>query len=521
MPRIPRPVLAGVGAVTLLRLAIAATVPLGDDETFYWEWSRHLAPGYVDHPPAIAFLVWAATHLFGTTAFAVHSVSVFLSVATTLALWQLAREVLGRDDAATWAVVLFTAVPVFAAGALLAAPDAPLGVLWVLTLLWAWRAVQRDDGRCWVAAGACLGLALDSKYTAAALPVGVGVWLLLSPRLRGWLHRPEPFLGLLIASLFFSPVVAWNAAHQWASFAFTLVGRPSWDAGGNFPAFVALQFLYQAPFMFPALLWALGEAARRGLGGDERWLFLASAGIPVVAVMTLASLLSHVKGHWPAPGYITATVALAGLATERPWAARSRLWRRMAGVVVGSTIALTGAVHLLPLVASWVLPPRLDPTVDYYGWEQAAPTIAAVARRDAHRPFLIMSDRYQVLAQFDFGTNGRYPATTVTGDDQYGVWTRWSRYRGWDGLFIQDGRYPLQVDLNDGCRTVEPEPPVTLVRRGIVVRTLQLVWCRRFAGRPLPVRTSPPLEPDPAGPRLRFSRGATPNARAAGPARPG
>jgi 4-amino-4-deoxy-L-arabinose transferase-like glycosyltransferase len=521
MPRPPRSLLVGIGALTLLRFLIAATVPLGDDETFYWEWSRHLAPAYIDHPPAIAFLVWAATRLLGSTPFAVHSVSVVLSFFTSLAVWSLAREVLGRDRAATWAVVLFSAVPVFAAGALLAAPDAPLGLAWVLTLLWAWRAATRDAPRGWLWAGLFLGAALDSKYTAAALPLSVGLWLLLSPRLRRWLLRPEPYLGLALAGAVFSPVVLWNARHQWVSFSFNVLGRPSWDEGGNFPAFLLLQFLYQAPLMFPALLWALGVAARRGLAGSDPWLFLAASGVPVVAAMLGASLFGHVKGHWPAPGYISAGIALAGLATEHPVASRSPLWRAAVAGVLGSTLLVTGAIHLLPLAAPWVLPPRLDPTVDYYGWQQAAPEIAAVAQRDARRPFFIMSDRYQVLAQFDFGTGGRYPATTVTGDDQYALWTRWSRFRGWDGLFIQDGRYPPEVDLNQGCRALEPEAPVTLVRRGIVVRTLQLVWCRNFAGRPIPARSGPSPEPDPPGPGWRFSRGVPPSARGGAPTLPG
>jgi len=37
-----------------VRLIIAALVPLHPDEAYYWEWSRHLAAGYFDHPPAIA-----------------------------------------------------------------------------------------------------------------------------------------------------------------------------------------------------------------------------------------------------------------------------------------------------------------------------------------------------------------------------------------------------------------------------------------------------------------------------------
>src|SRR5579864_7294672 len=95
---IPRAVVAGVALVTVLRLAIGVVLPLGDDETFYWEWSRHLAPGYLDQPPAIAWLIHASTAVFGNTAFAVHLVAAALLGVPSLALWVLARQVLGRGD---------------------------------------------------------------------------------------------------------------------------------------------------------------------------------------------------------------------------------------------------------------------------------------------------------------------------------------------------------------------------------------------------------------------------------------
>ncbi|HEX6966986.1 MAG TPA: hypothetical protein VF166_14435, partial [Gemmatimonadaceae bacterium] len=46
-------------AATAVRLVLAARIPLVPDETYYWEWSRHLAAGYFDHPPAIALFIHA------------------------------------------------------------------------------------------------------------------------------------------------------------------------------------------------------------------------------------------------------------------------------------------------------------------------------------------------------------------------------------------------------------------------------------------------------------------------------
>ena len=51
--------LAVVAGAAILRLVMAAFIPLIPDEVYYWEWSRHLAGGYFDHPPAIAWLVRA------------------------------------------------------------------------------------------------------------------------------------------------------------------------------------------------------------------------------------------------------------------------------------------------------------------------------------------------------------------------------------------------------------------------------------------------------------------------------
>ena len=43
-----------ISALVVLRLIAAAWTPLTFDEAYYWMWSKHLAGGYYDHPPAVA-----------------------------------------------------------------------------------------------------------------------------------------------------------------------------------------------------------------------------------------------------------------------------------------------------------------------------------------------------------------------------------------------------------------------------------------------------------------------------------
>ena len=37
---------------------------------------------------------------------------------------------------------------------------------------------------------------------------------------RHWLRRPHPYVAAALAIAVFSPVLIWNATHDWASFAF-------------------------------------------------------------------------------------------------------------------------------------------------------------------------------------------------------------------------------------------------------------------------------------------------------------
>ena len=57
-------------AITAVRLVLAGKFGLGVDESHYLLYSRHLAWGYFDHPPMVAFLA-ALTSIFGDSVFLV------------------------------------------------------------------------------------------------------------------------------------------------------------------------------------------------------------------------------------------------------------------------------------------------------------------------------------------------------------------------------------------------------------------------------------------------------------------
>jgi hypothetical protein len=220
-------------------------------------------------------------------------------------------------------------------------------------------------------AGLCAGLALDSKYTAGFLWIGLGVWVIVTPSLRVWLRRWQPYVGGLLGLLLFAPVLAWNAAHDWAGLLKQGSRVEDWRptrAIGFLAELVGGQAGLATPVIFGLCMIGLVIALRRGwLRGDPRWSLLASFSAPPLLVFLQHALGDRVQGNWPAIIYPALALAAGGASLPRRWVS--------AGLAIGfgvTALAYTQATtHILPL------PPRLDPvSLRLGGWKQLAEQVA-------------------------------------------------------------------------------------------------------------------------------------------------
>jgi 4-amino-4-deoxy-L-arabinose transferase-like glycosyltransferase len=377
-----------VAALVLLgaaaRLLVAWLVPLTTDEAYYVDWARHLQPGYLDHPPAVAWLLAAGLRLLDASTLGVRLPAVLLQAATTLLAASLARA-RGGERAALAATLLLSAAPVFSLGGALMTPDAPLACAWVGTLWALERAFSRGPG--WLlAAGAFLGLGLLSKLTAGLLGVAALVALLSSARGRALLATPWPWLGALLAVALASPMLAWNAAHGWPALAFQ--AEHGLRGGGFSAARLAGSLGAQAAYVSPVLLLAAAAAAWRALRGPPEDRALALSALPVVTFFTAAAAFTPgALPHWPAPGWLSAALLLA-LAGSR--------WLRPA--------VATGLVLSALLLALLAAPLPGSPLDELSGWREgaAAARAAAGGRR-------LAAAHWMVLGQLGWA-DGRSPA---------------------------------------------------------------------------------------------------------------
>src|SRR2546428_362436 len=216
-----RPLLWLIVGTTIFRGIIGATIPLIDDEAYYWLWAHHLDWSYLDHPTMIAYVVFL-TARFGDDAIWIRLGALVLGAATTYALFLLGRELFSARTGFI-AAVLFQIVPLLTGSGLLATPDGPLFLAWTLALRYVWQALHGRPRR-WADAGIVVGLGLLSKLYMVFLAAGLLIFLLFYG--RRWLRRAEPYLATGIAAILFLPVLYWNAVHHWAMVQFIVSERP-------------------------------------------------------------------------------------------------------------------------------------------------------------------------------------------------------------------------------------------------------------------------------------------------------
>ncbi len=457
-----------LAAGTILRLVMAALVPLTNDEAYYWEWSRRLAAGYFDHPPAVAWLVALGTN----STLGVRLGAVAASFFAGIALLRTARR-LGGDDAALWASLMFACTPLAAAGYVLATPDAPLFCALAWTVHAVVEALEASAGsrgalRWWIVAGVAIGVAMLSKYTAVLVPAAIALSCGLYAPLRARFREPGPYVAVLIASLVLAPNLWWNATHEWTSFAFQLghgLGEPKKTGfAAMFNRELNLfggQAGLTSPILFILLVGAVARALRQR--GDAVLRLLATASVFIILFFVWSATRKNVEANWPASAWLPAIILLSVEASH----GRQVAWLRR-GLWLGvALVALVYADAALLLAPRFGLRPGRDPVSQAYGWDAVAAGVAEAVRsaqvpargEPLPRHVWVAADRYQDAAQLGW-------ALRNAGTDTLGVFStnlggRPNQYDLWLGFRQRAMRGDVLVLVLDES-TDEPAPIVTL-----------------------------------------------------------
>jgi 4-amino-4-deoxy-L-arabinose transferase-like glycosyltransferase len=453
-----RALLAIILGSTLIRLLAAVFVPVLDDEALYWVWARHLMWGYPDHPAMIAGLVALGTRLLGDSAIGIRLFSVMIGTASTLAIYALARR-LFSPAAGLRAALLFQVIPALAANGIMAAPDAPLGVFWLLAMLFGWMATT-GTGWAWPAAGAAVGLAIQCKLAGGAIALSLVGFILVSPSQRRWLRTPGPYLAVLAGLLVVTPLIIWNVQHDWAMFRRAAVIVP-WirptNIVGNVAALLGAQFVYYAPLGFPLMVAGL-VAAFRMARSDERFRYLAWCAAPTLVVVLVGAIQSLAKPHYTGPALLSGILVA------------SALWMQWRNQRLLRASVISSAAMLLTVLLLAAIP---NPVLGFFhsearAWhkvgvevERLLPTLGPAGQT------FVLAEDYQAGSQLAFAVRDR--VHVVVPYRGFALWEPPERWLGRNGLLMEHLGGPRFKRLESAFASLEA-PYSIPVRPGYSIR---------------------------------------------------
>ena len=373
----------GMVLALLIKLVIAALLPMTGDEAYFVLWGRQLDYGYYDHPPMAGWMTGLMLQL------SEHPVIIRMpGIATELliALGLYAQWHRYDADKARLLALLFLFSPLslifvftltdtgcmlFAAASSFAAAEA---------LRQATLATGQAHGAkayAWsVAAGVALGLAFLSKYFAVFLGLAYLIYFVA-------VNRSVWRLGLtlvLVAIPFGLVNLYWNYNHCWTNLLFNLVNRNRSESG--------IQWLdvfnyvgMMAYVVIPPLAWSWWRSwrAQPSLPAE----LLEGARLARVIVLTsllgflIVSLKKTIGLHWVLWFYPMVLMALY----STPLAQWQR-WLRWMGWL--------SSLHVLVVVAILLVP---------YNFWQHQPKVAKELLAATEAPALLAAARYQAVSE--------------------------------------------------------------------------------------------------------------------------
>jgi hypothetical protein len=446
---------AWIAAAITLAIHLAGNPHYGffRDELYFIICGFHPAWGYVDQPPVTPLLA-AGSQLFGHSLFLLRAVPALFAAGGVYVTCLIAIELGGSVFAQIVASLAFLFAGVLMSFGGKVGPDMVGLWLWPLTALYVLRIVKGADPRLWLAAGAAIGVCLESKYSVIFFAAALVLGLALTPQRRVLTTRWF-VAGALLALLVALPNFIWQAVH----------GFPMWELlrnGANGKNVIAgpVLFLFQQLLitnLFLSPVWIIGFV---WLLRNNTARFLGYAYAILIAIM----IALHAKHYYPADVY-PILMAAGGVAVEA-WTVRLAVVRGavvvaaiLAGlfflpfslpilpeqtmadysVFVGRALHISRSALQTERFRSAVLP---EDWADMHGWPELTATIAHIY--DALPPTeraqaAIVTSNYGEAAAIDFFGRAYGLPPAISGHNNYWLWGT----HGYTGNVL--------IDVNGDC----------------------------------------------------------------------
>lgn len=459
---------------TVMRLIVAPSFGLGVDEAHYVLYGHYLDLSYVDHPPMVGWTQALFSALFGESVLVARLPAILLMV---LVSWESYRFLLFAQATRTqalWGVTALNSSFMFGALGLMLLPDNFLLALIFPIMMSLLRIEQSGKTRDFIWLGLWLGLAGLAKYTAVLFLPPLFLYIMTKRRMDLLLNF-RILLTALIGLVFITPVILWNASHEWISFTYQsahVVGSTVLSLKPFLRSLAAQAGAYN-PFLFTIAIMGVWSSIRSKNPAIVLALWM---GVSIELFFIASSFLKGVLPHWPALFYLL--FIPIGVVTLLQ---RGGKYATITRITVIVSLILSVAIHA-ELFGKWgSFPDYKSPFRDIYGFDAKVQDGAALLNTfNAPRKALAVTN-------WSYGSRLHYyslpyKVKSFVLDDynrQFSLWENESAL-GYDLIILHSHFSELPDTLQ--CETLQTLKKEDILLYGHKVDTVEYVWCHNYQG---------------------------------------
>ena len=453
-----------------------------DDEAYYAMYARHLSPGYIDHGPTVAFVIWLFTLIFGETGFGIRFGSVFLLTLMGWILYQFGKNQFSERAGIILSLLVVSNV-LFHTNGVIITPDAPLAFFTICAMMLYFKGYH-ENAKFLIPGGVLLGVAMLSKISAAFPAIALAAYPLFNPNKRGLLKNPRYYISFVTALMIFSPFIIWNANNNWAFFVYQ---GSHVTEGGGFNSFIELWAglaILIGPVLFyfaavkPAIFCII--KGKKKSGSDAMQFFSLMTAIPLLYFL-FHSFFSRMEINWPAPVFFGGLFICAIIFDER-WDALKKFFT----VQILYSLSLVGIITIQTFFPFLPLSGNSDITNRYFYYSSFKNEVKSYIKDELNgKGVRIASNNFQIPSMLNVYANPNREAVCLSIDYHetlYSFLYPDSSFIGEDLIILWEGNQ-FPKSLKSYFSKISHLKTFESKRRGSVVEQYTFWECLDYKGK--------------------------------------
>jgi hypothetical protein len=491
----------------MLRIWIAASLELGNDEVYYQTYAQQLQWNYFDHPPMVAVLIRLFTfNLYFQNEFFIRLGSILCAAAGTWLIFLIGQRISRARTGWIAAILYNTSFYTSIIAGTFILPDSPQVICWLMSMYFMIRILddrttnkrQRVD---FILLGISIGLCIMSKIHGVFLWLGFGAYIIFHR--RDLLKLPMLWISGIISLGIVYPIYYWNRLNHFITYNYH-EGRIRFLGGSPDLDRVLQQVLgsvfYSNPvnfIIYAFTIWAIIKGKINRLPKEYPLLLWLS--LPLILVLFWTSMFSETLPHWSGPAYLSLMLLAASWLDEKSAPVAGK-WLKTAGWLYLSVVVIgVFGIHYLPFRMGSTEEKNLgkgDITLDMYGWHSFAIRLDSLYQADLTSGHIkenptIISDYWFPAGHLDhyYGIpyNHNLLALGPVNDIHHFAWLNQRRpplKKGSDAYFIYPSNYygPPKLSLKNDFTLVEDSILIPQLRSGNPVRYFVVYRMHDFRG---------------------------------------